>query len=57
VLSDNLVCLEEQIPKSNGYMDIIGEMLELKIKWVTQMLGSNLSLESWIGVKLEGEEF
>jgi hypothetical protein len=26
----------EQIPKSNEHMEIVGEVLEMKIEWVTQ---------------------
>jgi hypothetical protein len=41
-LSDNLVYLGERIPKSNEHTEIIGEVLEFKIKWFTHW-GSNLS--------------
>jgi hypothetical protein len=46
-LPDNLVHLEEQIPKSNEYTEIVGEVLEMKIGWVTQEWVSNLSYEAW----------
>jgi hypothetical protein len=36
VTPDNLVCLVEQIPKSNEHMEIVGEVLEMKIEWVTK---------------------
>jgi hypothetical protein len=42
-LSDNLVCLGEQILKSNEHTKIVGEVLEMKIEWVTQEWDSNLS--------------
>jgi hypothetical protein len=32
----NLVRLGEQIPKSNEHTEIIGEVFEMKIEWVTQ---------------------
>jgi hypothetical protein len=35
-LLDNLVHLGEQIPKSNEHTGIVGEVLEMKIEWVTQ---------------------
>jgi hypothetical protein len=42
-LLDNLVYLGEQISKRNKHTEIIGEVLEMKIEWVTQKWGSNLS--------------
>jgi hypothetical protein len=42
-LPDNLAHLGEQIPKSNEHTEIVGEVLEMKIEWVTQEWGSNLS--------------
>jgi hypothetical protein len=36
VTPDNLVVLGEQIPKSNEHTEIIGEVLEMMIEWVTQ---------------------
>jgi hypothetical protein len=37
-------------------MEIIDEVLCLKVLRVTQKGGSNLCYETWIGVKLEGEK-
>jgi hypothetical protein len=40
---NNLVYLGEQIPKSNRHEKIVGEVVEMKIEWVTQEWASNLS--------------
>jgi hypothetical protein len=44
-----------KISKSNERTEIISELLELKIEWVTQEWGSNLSWEARIRMKLGGE--
>jgi hypothetical protein len=42
-LPDNQVHLGEQIPKSDEHMEIIDEVPEMEIEWVTQEWDSNLS--------------